>query len=80
MDHRTLYDAERQAVRLAAAHTVADCVTVSVYVDNDRVIVRASNEPAPAGARVHCVTQRWDAKTVQIRRDNAWSEWVEVAA
>jgi hypothetical protein len=71
-----LADAERQAVALAARHTVADRVAAVVYLVADRVQVLPATEPAPDGAAVHCVAERWDAGQVQVRRAGAWSDWV----
>lgn len=71
-----LADAERQAVRMAARHAVADAVAAVVYLDRDQVLVRLGSEPAPGGAVVHCVAQRWDRDQVQVRRAGAVSDWV----
>ena len=71
-----LADAERQAVALAARYAVADRVAAVVYRVADRVHVLAATEPAPPGAAVHCMAERWDSDQVQVRRPGAESSWV----
>jgi hypothetical protein len=73
----TLLDAERQAVAMAARHAVADRVPAVVYQLADRVVVLPATEPAPVGATVHCIAERWNATRIQIRRSGAWSDWVD---
>ena len=65
----------------AVAHAVKRAGTepgrcFSVYYDGEAVIVRGP-EPAPAmpNAKLVCIAQKWDEKTVQLRFDGARSEW-----
>lgn len=32
----------------------------------------------PEGARTHCIVQRWNDDTVQIRKQGGESEWVKI--
>lgn len=47
----------------------------SVYYDGQRIYVRDSQDVPPEHAKLVCIAQRWDDKTVQLRFDGARSEW-----
>jgi hypothetical protein len=49
-----------------------------VWLTDREAFVRVSGEPEPEGAEMHCIAQRWDAETVQLRFDGARSEWVRI--
>ena len=65
----------------AVAHAVARAGKepgrcFSVYFDGEAVIVRGPQLcAAPPNAKLVCIAQRWDDKTVQLRFDGARSEW-----
>lgn len=71
-------DAERYAAELAGRFPVSASKCAVVWLTDREAFVRMSGEPEPEGARLHCVAQRWDAETVQIRSDGARSEWVRI--
>ena len=70
--HPSYEDAVRNAVDRAGRNP-GDCF--SVYFDGEAVYVRASEAAEPKKAKLVCIAQRWDAKTVQLRFAGARSEW-----
>lgn len=64
----------------AVAHAVKRAGTepgrcVSVYCDGETIYVRASEAAPPPNAKLVCIAQKWNEKTVQLRFDGARSEW-----
>ena len=76
MDPRVLDDAERYAAELAGRFPVSARKCAAVWVTDREVFVRVWGESEPEGARLHCIAQRWDAETVQLRFDGGQSQWV----
>jgi hypothetical protein len=73
-------DAVAHAVQRAARHDIADyrngCYVV--WQRGQEMFVQPSGQPAPEGAKMVCMAQRWDAERVQLRFDGAYSEWRNV--
>lgn len=76
MSPTLLADAERYAAELAGRFPVSALKCAAVWLTDREAFVRIWGEPKPEGARLHCIAQRWDAETVQLRYDGARSEWV----
>ena len=76
MDPRVLDDAERYAAELAGRFPVSASKCAAVWLTDREAFVRVWGEPKPDNARLHCIAQRWDAETVQLRFDGGQSQWV----
>ena len=50
----------------------------SVYYDGKAIYVRSSTDAKPENAKLVCIAQQWNDRTVQLRFDGARSEWVNV--
>jgi hypothetical protein len=50
----------------------------SIYYDGTDIIVQNSAAAKPQDAKLVCIAQKWDDKTVQLRFTGARSEWVNV--
>lgn len=73
--HPAYNDAARRAAERAFAEP-GECY--SVYFDGSAVYVRNSAAAPPQGAKLVCIAQRWDDRTVQLRFTGARSEWVQL--
>jgi hypothetical protein len=73
-EHPAYDDGLRNAARMAGADPAGKSYTV--YWDGFAIFVRPPGAEAPANARVVCIAQKWDSRTVQLRFDGARSEWV----
>jgi len=70
------YEGSRMTAARRARETPGACFTV--YWDGIAVYVRASEAAPPRNSKAVCIAQHWDDKTVQLRFDGAWSEWVSI--
>ena len=70
--HPAYNDAVANAVRRAKENPF---YCFSVYYDGEAVFVRASEAVKPANAKLVCIAQKWDDKTVHLRFAGAHSEW-----
>ena len=68
--------AYNDAIRFVSIRAHNENVPYWVYRKGETFYVRKSGEPMPEGARKVCIAARWDDKTVQLRFDGAWSEFV----
>jgi hypothetical protein len=74
LNDTSLDTAKRQAIELARLHSV-----VIVYETKEGAFVvtmQGKSEPLPKDARVVCISQRWDADTIQVRWKGGFSEFV----
>lgn len=67
-------DAIAQAVRCAAGKPSS----FLVWQDGETMFVREGGLGPTMTAKLVCIAQRWDAKTVQLRFAGGRSEWVLV--
>jgi hypothetical protein len=78
-DHEAFgHPAYDSGVRHAASRAFdnkGDCF--SVYYDGEAIYVRASEAAPPPNSKLICIAQHWNDKTVQLRFNNAYSEWID---
>lgn len=66
------------AIRYAVHRAARDKDSIKVCWLDDTFFVLDQGATMPDGAKVICIAQRWDDKTVQLRFDGAHSEFIGV--